>query len=135
MCGARSTFTAIEAFAGSRPSSAKFRSPQNADPADPPAMPLWNPIVEGLFLMSELKDISRQRLSDFLAARLRAKRRDEPRAQRQHRNETNALRPEGPPRHRRVLNDARTTNRRLLSFENLPLSRSQSFHGRLRCAP
>ena len=44
-------------------------------------MPLWNPIVEGLSLMSETKDISKQRLSDFLAARLRARQSDQPQAQ------------------------------------------------------
>jgi hypothetical protein len=44
-------------------------------------MPLWNPIVEGLSMMSESKDISKKRLSDFLAARLRAKRSDKPRDQ------------------------------------------------------
>jgi len=32
-------------------------------------------------MMSETKDISKKRLSDFLAARLRAKRNDEPRDQ------------------------------------------------------
>jgi hypothetical protein len=43
-------------------------------------MPLWNPIVEGLSFMNVTKRISKQRLSDFLAARLRAKRRDDARA-------------------------------------------------------
>jgi hypothetical protein len=41
----------------------------------------WNSIVEGLAVMSKSKDISKKRFSDFLAARLRARRGDKTREQ------------------------------------------------------
>ena len=42
---------------------------------------LWNPFWTGILAMSDKKDFSKQRLSDFLAARLRAKGHDESQAQ------------------------------------------------------
>jgi hypothetical protein len=53
-------------------------------------IPLCDPIVKGSFSMSETKDISRQRLADFLAARLRARTESQSEPQRP-RNESNSL--------------------------------------------
>ena len=56
----------------------------------PRPIPLCDPIVKGSFSMSENKDISRQRLADFLAARLRARTESQSEPQRA-RNESNSL--------------------------------------------
>ena len=97
MGGAWSTFARIEVFAWSSISLLILDRPHIRHPIPRP-IPLCDLHPKGFFTVSEKKDISRQRLADFLAARLRARADSENENQRS-RNESSSMAMSRPDEH------------------------------------
>ena len=102
--GVRSPYAWIEEFRDHRSHPSHSIAAPNRHPPPQP-ITLCDPIVKGSFIVSESKDISRQRLADFLAARLRARAVAQPEQQRT-RTESSAITSSHPDEHVTPVSDS-----------------------------